>query len=266
MVNRINDKNISKLIEKNERLDGRDLYEFRDLKITPNYINETADGSAMIELGDTKVLVGISTDLESPYPDVPDQGMLITNVELTPMAAPHYEPGPPGDEATEIARVVDRGIRESGVIDLTDLVVEEGETCYAVFIDIHVLDYDGNLMDAASIGAAAALLLGRLPEIDEDGELDRDTYKDLPINGLPITLTGSKIGSKIVFDTTADEEDVRDSRLTATVKEDGNIVNMQKGESGPLSNEDIMEILETIQKKAEIYRERIKEAVEVQED
>ena len=261
MVISINDKNISRMIENEERLDDRDLYEFRDLKITPGYINETADGSAMVELGDTKVLVGISTDLDTPYPDAGDQGMLITNVELTPMAAPHYEPGPPGDEATEIARVVDRGIRESGVIDLSDLVIEEGEDCYAVFIDIHVLDYDGNLMDAASIGAATALMLGRLPEIDEDGELDRDNYKELPVNGIPITLTGSKIGSKIVFDTTADEEDVRDTRLTVTVKEDGKVVNMQKGEPGPLKADDVSEIIETINEKAEFFRERIREVI-----
>ncbi len=262
MVISINDKNISKMIEKGERMDDRDLDEFRELKIEPGYINETADGSAMVELGDTKVLVGISTDTESPYPDAPDQGMLITNVELTPMAAPHYEPGPPGDEATELARVIDRGIRESGVIDLEDLVIEEGEEVYAVFIDIHVLDYDGNLMDASSIGAATALMLGRLPEIDEDGELDRDNYKELPINGLPITLTGSKIGSKIVFDTTADEEDVRDTRLTVTIKEDGKVVNMQKGEPGPLKADDVSEIIETIEEKADKFRERIRKSVE----
>lgn len=262
MVISINDKNISRLIEKGIRLDDRELDEYRDLEIIPNYIHETADGSAMVKLGDTKVLVGISTDLDSPYPDAPNSGMLITNVELTPMAAPHYEPGPPGDEATELARVVDRGIRESGVIDLSDLVIEEGESCYAVFIDIHVLDYDGNLMDAASIGAAAALMLGRLPVLDEDGQLNRDEYKDLPINGLPITLTGSKIGSKLVYDTTADEEDVRDTRLTATVKEDGNVVNMQKGEPGPFELGDISEIIETINEKADFFRNRIREAVE----
>jgi len=262
MVISINDKNIKKLIEKGERLDDRELDEFRELNIEPNFIHETADGSAMIELGDTKMVVGISTDLDSPYPDAPDSGMLITNVELTPMAAPHYEPGPPGDEATEIARVVDRGIRESGVIDLSDLVIEEGESCYAVFIDVHVLDYDGNLMDAASIGAAVALLLGRLPVLDEDGNLDRDNYKDLPINGLPVTLTGSKIGSKLVYDTTADEEDVRDTRLTATVKEDGKVVNMQKGEPGTLDSEEVVEIIETIREKSEYFRKRIREAVE----
>ncbi len=261
MVISINDKNISKLIEKGERLDDRNLYEFRDLEINPGYIHETADGSAMVTLGDTKVLVGISTDIESPYPDTPDQGMLITNVELTPMAAPHYEPGPPSDEATELARVIDRGIRESGVIDLEELVIEEGENVYAVFIDIHVLDYDGNLMDAGSLGAATALMLGKLPVLDEEGELDRDNYRELPVNGLPITLTGSKIGSKILFDTTADEEDVRDTRLTVTVKEDGKVVNMQKGESGPLKAEDVEEIINTINDKAEMFRKKIRDAV-----
>lgn len=261
MVLSINEVNISKLIEKGERLDDRELDEFRELEIIPNYIHETADGSALIKLGKTKVIVGISTQLETPYPDKPDAGMLITNAELTPMAAPRYEPGPPSNEAVELARVVDRGIRESGVIDLEDFVVEEGEKVYVIFIDIHVLDFDGNLMDVASIGAATALLLGRLPQLDEEDNIDRDNYTDMPVNGLPITLTGSKIGSKIVFDPTADEEEVRNARLTATIKEDEKVVNMQKGGSEPITADEVVDILETIREKANYFRKRIREAV-----
>ncbi len=263
MVLQINRNNISRLIQKGERLDERELDEFREVEIVPNYIHETADGSALVKIGDTKVLVGISTDLDTPYPDAADQGMLITNVELTAMASPHYESGPPGDEAIELARVVDRGIRESGMLDLTDLVIEEGEDCWAVFIDIHVLDHDGSLMDAAAIGAATALHMAELPAIDEDGQVDRDNYQgDLPTEGIPISLTGSKIAGELVFDTTADEEEVRESRLTVTLTDEGNVVNMQKGESGPMSADEVASIIDTIEDKAERVRENIRDAVE----
>ncbi|MDY6778079.1 MAG: exosome complex protein Rrp42 [Candidatus Nanohaloarchaea archaeon] len=259
----LNQNNIVKLIRDGERVDDRDFDEYRDVEIIPNYVHETANGSAMVRIGDTKVLVGISIDTDEPYPDTPKQGALVTNVELTPMAAPRYETGPPGDEAIEIARVVDRGIRESGMIDLEDLIIEEGEKSWTVFIDIHVVDYDGSLIDAASIGAATSLLLADMPELNEDGTVNREeTQGPLPTEGLPLTLTGSKVADEILFDTTAEEEEVRDARLTATFTEEGNVVNMQKGEPSPLTQDEIMDILHRTADKADMLREKVREAVE----
>lgn len=263
MVLQINETNIRKTVEDGERLDGRDFDEFRDITIEPDYVHETADGSAYVEMGDTKVIVGISTETGDPYPDTPDAGAIITNAELTRMAAPRYESGPPGDEATELARLVDRGIRESGMLDLEDLIIEEGETCWMVFIDIHVIDYDGNLIDAASLGAVTALKLADLPTYDEEeGTVDRDERQPLETEGLPMTVTGSKIAGQILFDTTADEEDVRRARLTSTIKEDGNVVSMQKGEPEALSDDDVMEILRTSKEKGEMLREKVRDALE----
>ncbi|MDY6789300.1 MAG: exosome complex protein Rrp42 [Candidatus Nanohaloarchaea archaeon] len=263
MVLKVNEENIRKNIRGGERLDGRDFKEFRDLEIVPNYINETADGSALVRLGDTTVLVGISTDTGEPYPDRPNQGTIITNAELTPMASPHYESGPPGEESVELARVVDRGIRESGMVDLEDLVIEEGEKCWLVFIDVHVLDYDGNLIDAASIGAVTSLLLAQLPEIDEDGLIDRENYQEeLPTHGTPMTVTGSKLEGEILLDATAEEEEVRDAWLAATLKESGNVVNMQKGGRKSMTKSETVEILDEAEEKCEFFREKIQEAVE----
>ena len=42
--------------------------------------------------------------------------------ELRPVAGRKYEPGPPSPESIELGRVVDRGIRESGCIDMESLV------------------------------------------------------------------------------------------------------------------------------------------------
>ena len=42
-----------------------------------------------------------------------------------PLADPTAEPGPPGEDVIELARVVDRGIRESGMVDLKQLVLEK---------------------------------------------------------------------------------------------------------------------------------------------
>lgn len=263
MVLQINENNIRQTIEDGERLDGRDFDAFRDITIEPDYIHETADGSAYVEMGDTKVIVGISTEVGDPYPDKPDSGAIITNAELTRMAAPRFESGPPSDEAVEIARLVDRGIRESGMLDLEELGIEDGETCWMVFIDVHVIDFDGNLVDAASVGAVTALKRADLPVYDEEtGEVDRDERQPLETEGLPMTVTGSKIAGEILFDTTADEEEVRRARLTSTIQEDGNVVSMQKGEPEALTDSDVMEILRTSKEKGEMLREKVREALE----
>lgn len=259
----INETNIRKTIEEGDRLDDRDFDAYRDITIEPNYVHETADGSAMVEFGDTKLLVGISTDTGDPYPDSPDQGALVTNVELNPMAGPEFESGPPGIEAVELSRLVDRGIRESGMIDMEELSIESGETCWMVFIDVHVLDFDGDLVDAASLGAVTALELAQLPELNDDGTVNRDEYQgELPTTCLPITSTGSKIAGELLVDTTAEEEEVRDARLTVSFLEDGNVVSMQKGESEPFTKGEVMEILETTKEKADMLRRKVEDAIE----
>lgn len=263
MTLQLNQDKIREMIGDGERIDEREFMEYRDVDIEADYISTTADGSAYVQIGDTKLVVGISMDTDSPYPDRPGQGTIITNAELTPMAAPEFESGPPGEEATEIARVVDRGIRESGMIDLEDLIIEEGETCWMAFIDIHVIDYDGNLLDAAAIGATTALLDADLPALNDDGTVDRENHQgELPTNGAPMTITGSKIAGQVLFDTTAEEEDVLDARLTVTFKEDGNVVNMQKGGQEPLRKAETEEILEIAEEKGEMLRERIYDALE----
>jgi len=60
---------------------------------------------------------------------------------------------------------VDRGVRESGAIDLSELTLPDGKV-WIIFIDVHVLDHDGNLMDAAALGALAALVHATKPVSD----------------------------------------------------------------------------------------------------
>src|SRR2546428_7608514 len=79
------------------------------------------------------------------------------SVGLILMASPTCEAEPPRPEAIELARVVDRGIRESKMVNMEKLCITPKEKVWILFIDIHVLDYDGNLFDACSYAAVAAL-------------------------------------------------------------------------------------------------------------
>ncbi len=60
----------------------------------------------------------------TPFADTPDKGVLSTNAELIPMGSPNFEAGPPDEHSIELARVVDRGIRESEMIDLEKMCIE----------------------------------------------------------------------------------------------------------------------------------------------
>src|SRR5579875_239574 len=114
---------ILKKLKEGKRGDERLLDQYREISIQTNYVPRSA-GSAFVKLGKTKVLAGIKIEAGDPFPDTPNQGVLTTNVELLPMAFPTFEAGPPNEMSIEIARVVDRGIRESRMIDLEGLVIE----------------------------------------------------------------------------------------------------------------------------------------------
>ncbi len=133
-------EHIVKLVQSGRRVDGRGLEETRKLTIEKNYI-KTAEGSARVKLGNTDVLVGVKISTGEPYPDTPNSGVLTTSAELIPMASPTFESGPPRPEAIELARVVDRGIRETKTVDMEKLVITRGEKVWVLFIDIHALDY-----------------------------------------------------------------------------------------------------------------------------
>jgi exosome complex component RRP42 len=73
----------------------------------------------------------------------------------------------PGFEAIELPRLVDRAIRESGMIDFEKLCIKEGELVWTVIIDVYPINDDGNMIDASNIAAVAALHNTFMPEIDE---------------------------------------------------------------------------------------------------
>ncbi|MCW3976698.1 MAG: RNA-binding protein, partial [Candidatus Bathyarchaeota archaeon] len=130
------------LVSLGKRLDERGLMDYREAQVETGVV-EKAEGSARVRLGKTEVLVGIKIGIGEPFSDVPNQGVLTVNAELVPLASPTFEPGPPGEDAIELARVVDRGIRESKAIDLENLCIEPGKKVFIVFIDLYVLNYDG---------------------------------------------------------------------------------------------------------------------------
>ena len=248
IVPEITRESITKLIINDKREDGRALDEYRDISIETNVISK-AEGSARVKLGGTQVIVGVKPQLGSPFPDTPDLGVLMTNCEMLPMADPTFEPGPPGDDSIELARVVDRGIRESELVDLDKLCVEEGKHVWMLFIDLHVIDYDGNLFDASNLAVMAALMNTKLPVaeyIDDEVVLSEDETMDLPIRDKLALSTFVKIGNGLILDPSLEEEEILDARITIGVTDEGNhVCSMQKGGEAPLTRDEILDAVHT---------------------
>lgn len=254
---------ISDLLRKGERLDGRGFSEYRELEIEANVVPAKAEGSALVKLGDTSVVAGVKVLVGEPYPDAPDEGVTMVTAEMSPIASPLFELGPPKEDAIELARVVDRGVRESKTVDAKKLCIREGKKVYMVFADVYPLEYDGNLIDASSIAVNVALLTTKYPEIkwENDKLVETGELIHLPINNVAIEHTISKIDDKLIVDPILKEEFVQDCRLTMAVDRENNFTAMQKGGgAGPISMELVERAMEMALESAAGIREKIEEA------
>ncbi len=254
-----NKEKIISFVEKGIRFDRRKLLDFRKIEVEEGVVKK-AEGSARVKIGNTEVLAGVKLGLIEPYADSPDEGTMMVVVELTPLSSPEFEPGPPNINAIEIARVVDRGIRESEIINFKQLCVKKGEKVWVVFIDIYSLNNDGNLLDASALAAVFALRNAVFPKLENDkvvyGEL---TNKKLPLKKeLPITLTFHKLGKEIVLDPSLEEEKSASARLTVATTRPDNIHALQKGGDGSFTLEEIDKIIETAIEKANEIKKNLK--------
>jgi exosome complex component RRP42 len=258
IVARVKQKRIAQLIAKGKRLDGRGITDYREIRIEPGLV-ERAEGSARVLLGKTEVLAGIKIEVGTPYPDTPNEGVLTVNAELVPLASPSFEPGPPNEKAIELARVVDRGIRESKAIDLKKLCIKPGKKVFIVFVDVYVLNHDGNLIDASALAALTALLNTKMfnYELEGDEVKIKTSRTPLPVRKHPIAITFAKINDTLVVDPWLEEEQIMDARLTITTDDDGNICAIQKGGSGCFTSKQVLETAKIAKEKAQELRKKL---------
>ena len=247
---KITAERIKKYLAEGKRFDGRKPDEFREISIETG-VEKNAEGSARVKIGKTEVLVGVKMAVSTPYDDSPDQGNLMVTAELIPMSSPRFEIGPPKFESIELGRVIDRGIRESKFIQMDKLCIKEGEKVWTVFVDLYSINDDGNLLDAAGIGAIAALSNTKIPKYDmEEEKVIHGEWTDEKLalsENLPISLTVHKIGDSLVVDPTREEEDISETRVTME-SANGVISSMQKGNSVALEVEEFEKILDLITK------------------
>ncbi|MGY8701376.1 MAG: exosome complex protein Rrp42 [Candidatus Poseidoniales archaeon] len=229
---------LAELAANDERVDGRSRWQGRDVELEVDILYN-AEGSAKVVMGDTIVYVGVKFDTAAPYSDRPTSGSLMTGAELRPVAHRKYEPGPPSPESIELGRVVDRGIRESGCMDMESLCIVPGESVWRVMIDLHVLSDGGNIFDACATAAIAALRTATVPakrfDVGEDFKLE--------LKSTPVMCSFTRVGGRYVYDANEAEELGGDERVHITLGDEGHLHSLQKGLKGALMPEEFAEIL-----------------------
>jgi exosome complex component RRP42 len=230
VISRIERNYILNNLKKEERIDGRGLWEYRDFSIESDII-ASAEGSADVRLGETRIITGIKYEVGEPFPDTPYDGVCTIMAELMPLASPLFERGPPDEQSIELARVVDRGIRHADCVQTKKLCIKEKEAVYILFVDMYVMNYSGNLIDAGGVSALTTLISSHIPEGKiEDGNLEWTgkylTGTDI-VNELPLVLTFGKIDDVIFLDPNLPEELVSDGKISISVTEN-KITSIQK--------------------------------------
>ena len=262
IIDKLKRSKILDLLQEGKRIDGRALDEIRPLSIDIDVIPH-ANGSARVRLGDTEIVSGIKVQPDRPFPDMGDKGIFICTAEILPLAHPSAETGPPPPSVIELARVVDRGIRESGMIDLSQFVLEKDKSVIGLFADSVVTDHDGNLFDACSYSSVAAIMTSKIPkwEIKDDKPaMVEGGESDAPITTIPISITMGRIGEFIIIDPNLDEWECLDARITITTNSDGNIVALQKGGSAGFTFDQLVKCSELSISAGPKIREIIKQA------
>ena len=230
---------VVELARQGKRVDGRGFEQMRDFSVEVNKY-ENAEGSARVKLGNTEIVAGLKMNVDKPYPDSPDEGSISIGAELTPLAHGDYEAGPPSLDEIEIARVVDRGIRESKALDFKAFCIKEGEAAWVAFLDFYAINSDGNMFDAGSIAALVSFMHARIPKLNDKNKIIKHEYAgEIKLQRLPLLTTFVKVAGKIMVDPIYVEEKAAEARFSVATTEDGYMSAFQKGLNGSFTVDEI---------------------------
>ncbi|XP_050793237.1 exosome complex component RRP43 isoform X1 [Gopherus flavomarginatus] len=222
-----------RFLKENCRPDGRELGEFRTTTVNIGSIT-TADGSALVKLGNTTVICGIKAEFAQPPAESTNKGYIVPNVDLPPLCSSRFRPGPPGEEAQAASQFIADVIENSEIIMKEDLCIAHGKLAWVLYCDFICLDYDGNILDACTFALLAALKNVQLPKVtinEETGlaEVDLKQTNPLNIRKHPVATSFAVFDDTIlIVDPTAEEEDLATGTVTIVMDEEGRLCSVHK--------------------------------------
>uniref|UniRef100_A0A8C2U9M6 Ribosomal RNA-processing protein 43 n=1 Tax=Coturnix japonica TaxID=93934 RepID=A0A8C2U9M6_COTJA len=201
----------------------------------------TADGSALVKLGNTTVICGVKAELAAPAVDSANKGYIVPNVELPSLCSTRFRSGPPGEEAQAASQFIADVIENSQMIAKEDLCIAGGKLAWVLYCDIICLDYDGNILDASTFALLAALKNVQLPSVtvnEETGlsEVNLKQKNPLVIRKHPVATSFAIFDDTLlIVDPTAEEEDLATGTVTVVTDEDDRLCSVHKPGGSPLT-------------------------------
>ncbi|GFE55253.1 exosome complex component RRP45 [Babesia ovis] len=108
-----------KAIALGKRIDGRRLTQMRNIKVE----ELGTSGNVFVSLGNTVVFAAIAAEIVDPNLEHPTEGILLFNLELSPMCSTSYEPGKQMEQEQELSYALEKIYKEAGVIDVESLCI-----------------------------------------------------------------------------------------------------------------------------------------------
>lgn len=200
------------------RIDGRKKNQLRPLKITRNFIKH-AEGSVLIEMGDTKVICTATIEERVP-PFLRDKkkGWVTAEYAMIPRSSHERIPresarGKVGGRTHEIQRLIGRSLRS--VVDTTTL----GER--TIWIDCDVIQADGGTRTASITGSFIALM-----------DAVQFLRKEKKINAMPVrdylaAISVGKVGGELLLDLNYAEDSTAEVDMNVIMTGSGKFVEVQ---------------------------------------
>ncbi|MBH0332181.1 ribonuclease PH [Brevibacillus brevis] len=217
------------------RVDGRAHDQLRPVTITRNYIKH-AEGSCLIEVGDTKVICTATLEERvPPFMRGGGKGWITAEYSMLPRAtatrnARESSKGKVGGRTMEIQRLIGRALRS--VVNLEAM----GER--TIWLDCDVIQADGGTRTASITGAFVAM-------VDAMQKLvDSGTWKQLPLNDFLAATSVGVVGEQAVLDLNYKEDSTAIVDMNVVMTGKGKFVELQgTGEDAPFSPEQLQEMI-----------------------
>ncbi|KAJ9585223.1 hypothetical protein L9F63_002986 [Diploptera punctata] len=239
------------------RPDGRGLQKFRPVSVNVGSI-QTADGSAIVKIGNTTVVCGIKAELATPKTEEPNLGFVVPNVELGPLCSYRFRPGPPSDQAQVATNFIAETLVNSECLDLKELCIQTEHLVWVLRCDLICLDHDGAIFDACMLALVAALHTVRLPKVSYDSDTGAVSVskkkKKLKIKHCPIATTFSIFDDKLLIDPTTEEESLSSGIVTVVIQGE-KLSSVHKPGGSPLNNTQLQDCISSAIKRGDhIYK------------
>ncbi|KAG8783865.1 hypothetical protein FRC12_019280 [Ceratobasidium sp. 428] len=211
-----------RFIAEGYRPDGRKSDSWRDVSINVGSIS-TANGSALVRIGDSTIVCGVKAEIAEPDLERPDQGFIVPNLDLPAICSPKFRPGPPAEEAQMLSEKINDILVSTCAIDPTTLCIHPGKSAWVIYIDAVCINYDGNILDATMLAVIAALQNATIPVATYDPEAERTTCSrteivPLALTHMPLTISfGVFNRTHLLSDPSSFEEPLLDATITVIV-------------------------------------------------